>query len=975
MKRLLFFLVLSILLCAQSQHFGGKTVLGGYTNARFTNSYFYLATTGNDHTNCGSITDPCATIDYMIPRVPDNGSTIIVRDGTYTGIFKVSNRKFTNWLTIRAEHRYQALIRNSGNFALAIFNAGHVILQGFDVARTDPGSTDPLLAHIFQASDHIILIDNMLHDSQNNDVMKINEGSTPILLTRNLFWNQFSGAGQLIDANGTHDTFMVNNMYFENYTGALPADSNHFVIVKDSDLTQNSRRNWVIGEVMLNWEQRNGSAFVGAGEDGLAWYETQDMHIQNCLMIRNSIYTQRSATNFKGVKGIAYTNNTIVGSGPTHEMAFRANDEGANPPNMDIAFNNNIWSVTAPNSQVAFDSSANTQNQNFTLFHNVAWNYGQPLPTGCGDGGCTNIVEFSSDPAGIITDPGFASQAGIQLPIWNGTSFPSGETDIWSEAKRIALAYGTPTNATIYGTADKDTAPYEDLLFRPRGSSPDPGAIQHDAVNHSMSVIAVQRAIGNSAYNLNVVAFDQPVSESDGRIVSLVSSNPSLLQVPSYVYVQQGALIAPFSITLGDVGSNTPVFIYAYYLPRGSSPITAVSRTIITPQSLTINLNPYSMPSGRAFGLSVSLAGPAPPAGTVVSLSSDLPAAIQLPATVTIPGGQSVSPTISVESYPDNTTQTVNITGTAGLATGTAPLILTPAALYIDPAAGSNFYSGVFSGSKVRIPFFAPTGGTIVHLSTDNAIASVPATVTVPAGAYYQTFDITGLTTPTRVFFNVSGDIGGPSVQTLFSVLPITLYRIYAGYYTAGHNGPTSVLGYGGGALFTGAELIVNAGYTSPVVITQSPTLLTGIVSPINILPGTKITANVPSGVTCPQVTSNQSTTLTGTYNGSSTNITVTCLMPDIGSLYMNSTSVPVGTTNVILFINFPGGVTNYMTINANITSSDVTIANPPSPQTIAIGTDRVVFPVTFLRSGSVRLTATNPVTGTVKYIDIAVTL
>ena len=99
--------------------------------------FYYIATDGNDSTGEGSPENPWATINYALSAVPD-GSTILVRPGTYTGRTSLRGT-FSQGVTIRSEIPYQARLRNNGTVVICFYGRG-ITLEGFDIAHSGPGS-------------------------------------------------------------------------------------------------------------------------------------------------------------------------------------------------------------------------------------------------------------------------------------------------------------------------------------------------------------------------------------------------------------------------------------------------------------------------------------------------------------------------------------------------------------------------------------------------------------------------------------------------------------------------------------------------------------------------------------------------------------------------------------------------------------------------------------------------------------------
>lgn len=89
---------------------------------------------------------------------------------------------------------------------------------------------------------------------------------------------------------------------------------------------------------------------------------------------------------------------------------------------------------------------------------------------------------------------------------------------------------------------------------------------------------------------------------------------------------------------------------------------------------------------------------------------------------------------------------------------------------------------------KVTLSGAAPTGGLAVILTSDNAAATVPQSVTVPAGATEATFQVTTATVPTPITVRVTARAGSATVTDSLKVLLSVVSVVSAGYVT-GSNG------------------------------------------------------------------------------------------------------------------------------------------------------------------------------------------
>src|SRR5262249_4023314 len=93
-------------------------------------------------------------------------------------------------------------------------------------------------------------------------------------------------------------------------------------------------------------------------------------------------------------------------------------------------------------------------------------------------------------------------------------------------------------------------------------------------------------------------------------------------------------------------------------------------------------INPISVPpkdvgGGQSAVVSITLTGPAPPAGAKVTLSTNSPAATFATTSITIPAGQTVG-TATVNSIPVTTTTSVTLTAHYGVTHTTHLTVLRP---------------------------------------------------------------------------------------------------------------------------------------------------------------------------------------------------------------------------------------------------------------------------------------------------------
>nr|HQV34106.1 hypothetical protein [Calditrichia bacterium] len=431
---------------------------------------FYVATDGNNGSGNGSQNSPWETIEYAIDQVPD-GSTILVKPGTYFGRSRLDGQ-FSQGVTIRSEVPYQAKLRNDTR-VITIYGTSSnpisgITLEGFDMAHDGPGSGD-IIIHIQGGGDfstsNITLRNNILHDSYNNDILKINNGATEVLVEGNMFYNQ-TGEDEHIDINGVTEITVQDNIFFNDFEGSGRTNDNStgsFIIVKDSNGNQGtfngSHDIFIRRNLFFNYQGNPGSYFVLIGEDGQPYHEAFDVMIENNLMLGNSGNIIRAAFGVKGARDITFRHNTVSGNLPAMAFAMRLNIEDDNPNNENINFYNNIWSdptgtmgAQDPNQSNDFSDTPPGETNSFALNNNLYWNGGTTLPNDNAE-----LINYDDDANRVEGDPQLADPAAMLLPRWDPQNnlFADGSATIRQAFTYIVQQYATPgSGSRALGAAD-----------------------------------------------------------------------------------------------------------------------------------------------------------------------------------------------------------------------------------------------------------------------------------------------------------------------------------------------------------------------------------------------------------------------------------------------------------------------------------------------------------------------------------------
>ncbi len=433
--------------------------------------------------------------------VPD-GSTVAVRPGLYSGEVQLSGN-FGQGVLVKSDTPYQARLRNNGTVVTSYAGCKGITLDGFDIAHNGQGA-GALVVHLDGGGisgrvSSITLRNNVLHDSYNNDILKINNSASSITVQGNIFYNQ-QGSDEHIDVNSATDVEIQDNIFFNDFAGSGRSNNNDtssFIVIKDSNGTSDavlgSRRVRVQRNIFLNWQGSSGSYFVLVGEDGQPFYEAQEVWVENNLMLGNSGEVMRSPFGVKGSRSVIFRHNTVVGNTPAMAFAMRLNVEGTNLPNTDIQFHNNIWSdpsgtmgAESPSGTNDFSDTPPGETQVFGLANNLYWNGGIAIPSDEAE-----LINYDDDAARLVVDPQLGSQTGIILPRWNPAAgmFADGASTVRQAFVRLVLRYGALSqDSPAIDAANPATDATEDILGRIRtfGGAADLGAYEFPGVDNPM---------------------------------------------------------------------------------------------------------------------------------------------------------------------------------------------------------------------------------------------------------------------------------------------------------------------------------------------------------------------------------------------------------------------------------------------------------------------------------------------------------
>jgi len=434
----------------------------------------WVATNGSDAGD-GSPARPFASITAAVRAAKDE-STILVKPGTYTGRQRL-DAAFPKGIVVRSEVPWMAKLRNN-DLVVSVYTGQGITLEGFDIAHAGSGAS-PVVIHIqdlrgepggTDTVSRITLRNNVIHDSYNNDLVKLNNGASKVTFEGNIFYNQ-SGSDEHIDVNSVTDVVIQDNLFFNDFAGSGRTnrnDTSSYVVIKDSndddDTNLGSLRITVRRNVFANWEGNAGQGFLLVGEDGKSYYEARDVLVENNLMLANAANRMQSTFMVKGARDITFRHNTVVGDGPARASVLRATREGDNPVVENVRFFNNVWSSPGGTME-RFSDTDPSEARLFALSTNDYWNAGKSIPSSADD-----ALRIDLDAKRVVADPRLPALTKVALPRLRADGKLADGSATQCEAfERIVKAHGMPADGSaVLDRADRAESPDHDILGNAR---------------------------------------------------------------------------------------------------------------------------------------------------------------------------------------------------------------------------------------------------------------------------------------------------------------------------------------------------------------------------------------------------------------------------------------------------------------------------------------------------------------------------
>jgi hypothetical protein len=192
-----------------------------------------------------------------------------------------------------------------------------------------------------------------------------------------------------------------------------------------------------------------------------------------------------------------------------------------------------------------------------------------------------------------------------------------------------------------------------------------------------------------------------------------------------------------------------------------------------------VSLDPVVVLGGTPSTGTVTLMTAAPEGGVTVTLSSSHPAAVTVPASVTVAAG-ATSANFTVSTIPATSWANVTISGISDDAIRYATLFVAPATVLssvtLNPATVTG---GGPSTGTVTLSGPAPPGGAVVSLgSSQPTVATVEGSVTVPAGSTTANFQVSTTSVDTSTSVSITGSYHVVKFATLTMTPASTLASV-----------------------------------------------------------------------------------------------------------------------------------------------------------------------------------------------------
>lgn len=343
---------------------------------------------------------------------------------------------------------------------------------------------------------------------------------------------------------------------------------------------------------------------------------------------------------------------------------------------------------------------------------------------------------------------------------------------------------------------------------------------------------------------------------------------PGYSITPSQLTFNSGDREQTFVVQTAYEANNTQKVIRATRPAQGVWSKQVITGTLFVDRAnlLTFTIDPSAVDSGQDSVGTVTISNPADEGGAIVNLASSNPSIASVPTTVIVPSGATAA-SFTITVTDNALTADTQVTITASRGPTSIDRILTVKKTSLDlTVTPSSVVGGNPVTGKIVIGAPAPPGGISFNMTSSAPEAQVPTPVVVPAGAKSVTFTIT--TSPVSNIVNavIGASSGSISDTANLEITPVGIIGLRCNPSIVRGGQPTQIqITLNAKAPGGGAQVFLSAAPNGQIVILPASVTVPAGQSTYTF---TAITRRVSRTLT---------TTITGTYNGSSAsgNLTV----------------------------------------------------------------------------------------------------
>jgi len=380
-------------------------------------------------------------------------------------------------------------------------------------------------------------------------------------------------------------------------------------------------------------------------------------------------------------------------------------------------------------------------------------------------------ISGGAQPQGIVMLNGQAPAGGAFVSLLSNSPFVSPPASVTVDPGSFSVSFPIPTSGVTANTTATVTANYNGVSSQAQVTL----TAQQPPSSLTLSPTSTT-GTGGSFATVTIAS-----STSTDEVLQVASSNPSIASVPNGVTIPAGSTTGGFNISTTSVSVQTVVTISV-----SGGGVTKTASLTINPDATV----PPTTPTAPALLSPASNAKVAQPinfdwsdVSGATSYELQVDDSSNFTAPLTLSQRVSVSQA-TVTGLPAQRlfwrVRAFNSAGVAGpfsasrrFTAQAASPTTSPASLSAVSVSPTSVVGGTAAQGTITLTGGAPSGGAVVTLSSTNAsVVSVPASVTVVAGALSVNFGVNTSTVAANTAVTITATYNGVSRTTTLTVTP-----------------------------------------------------------------------------------------------------------------------------------------------------------------------------------------------------------